>query len=122
MMKQASRKERHERKHARVRKGVSGTPKRPRFCVYKSNKHLYAQIVNDEENRSLITVSTAAKEIRTQVKSTDSLEAAKALGEAVANKAKEKGITAVVFDRGGYPYHGKVKAIADAARKGGMQF
>lgn len=122
MIKQDSRKERHERNHARVRKSVSGSPQRPRFCVYKSNKHLYAQIVNDEENRSLLTVSTAAKEVRAQVKSTDSVEAAKVLGTTVASKAKEKGISAVVFDRGGYPYHGKVKAIADAARKGGLQF
>lgn len=122
MINKVDRKEVHERKHRRVRKSVSGTPRHPRLCVYKSNKHLYAQIINDEEQRSILTVSTVSKEIKGQAKSTDSMQAAKLLGSLVAQKAKEKGIEAVVFDRGGYPYHGKVKAIADAAREAGLKF
>lgn len=131
MIKKVDRKEIHERKHSRVRKSVSGTLRHPRLCVYKSNKHLYAQIINDEEQRSLLTVSTVSKEIKGHLsasagqagaESTDSMQAAKLLGSLVAQKAKEKGIEAVVFDRGGYPYHGKVKAIADAAREGGLKF
>ncbi len=122
MIKKNDRKEIHERKHKRVRKSVLGTANHPRLCVYKSNKHLYAQIVNDVEQQSLLTVSTVLKEIKGQSKSTDSMQAAKLLGSLVAQKAKEKGIGAVVFDRGGYPYHGKVKAIADAAREAGLKF
>lgn len=122
MIKKIDRKEIHERKHARVRKSVLGTANHPRLCVYKSNKHLYAQVINDVEQKAILTVSTVAKEIKSQTKSTDSMQAAKLLGGLVAQKAKEKGIEAVVFDRGGYPYHGKVKVLADAAREAGLKF
>jgi large subunit ribosomal protein L18 len=108
--------ERRQRRHLRVRKKVSGTPERPRLVVYRSLKHIYAQLVDDVQNRTLMTVSDA--------KTGDGTKTAKSaeVGRQLAERAKEAGITSVVFDRAGYKYHGRVKAVADGAREGGLEF
>lgn len=111
-----------ERRHQRVRRRVKGTPARLRLGVFRSNRHMYAQIVNDVDGTVLVAVSTLSADIREKVKKAGSVDAAKAVGAAIAEKALEKSITAVVFDRGGYLYHGRVKALADAAREKGLRF
>ena len=108
--------ERRARRHLRVRKKVSGTAERPRLVVYRSLKHIYAQLVDDERSRTLMTVSDAKATEGT--KTTKSSE----VGRMLAERAKEAGITKVVFDRAGYQYHGRVKAVADGAREGGLEF
>lgn len=105
----------------RIRRKVHGTPDRPRLCVYKSLNHLYAQIVDDTQGRTLAAGSTLSPEIRTTV-TAPNLEAARLVGALIARLARDKGIRQVVFDRSGYPYHGKVRALAEAAREGGLQF
>ena len=110
------------RRHQRVRKVVRGTEDRPRLCVFKSSRHIYAQIINDEEGRTLVTASTLSKDfVRTgdRMKKTD---AAKVVGTMVADLALAAKIESVVFDRGGYPYHGRIKALAAAARDRGLKF
>jgi len=114
--KNASRKKRH----ARVRAKLSGTAARPRLNVFRSNKHLYAQVIDDMSGVTLASASTIEKDLN--LESTSNVEAAKLVGELVAKRAVEKGITAVVFDRGGYLYHGRIQALADAARENGLQF
>lgn len=114
--KNASRKKRH----ARVRAKLSGTAARPRLNVFRSNKHLYAQLIDDMSGVTLASASTIEKDLN--LDSTSNVEAAKLVGELVAKRAVEKGITAVVFDRGGYLYHGRIQALADAARENGLQF
>jgi large subunit ribosomal protein L18 len=114
--KNASRKKRH----ARVRAKLSGTAARPRLNVFRSNKHLYAQLIDDMSGTTLASASTMEKDLN--LESTSNLEAAKLVGELVAKRAVEKGISAVVFDRGGYLYHGRIQALADAARENGLQF
>jgi large subunit ribosomal protein L18 len=114
--KNASRKKRH----ARVRAKLSGTAARPRLNVFRSNKHLYAQLIDDMGGVTLASASTMEKGLN--LESTSNVEAAKLVGELVAKRAVEKGITAVVFDRGGYLYHGRIQALADAARENGLQF
>ncbi|MDQ0999870.1 large subunit ribosomal protein L18 [Neobacillus niacini] len=114
--KNASRKKRH----ARVRAKLSGTAARPRLNVFRSNKHLYAQLIDDMSGTTLASASTMEKDLN--LESTSNIEAAKLVGELVAKRAVEKGITAVVFDRGGYLYHGRIQALADAARENGLQF
>lgn len=114
--KNASRKKRH----ARVRAKLSGTAARPRLNVFRSNKHLYAQVIDDMGGVTLASASTIEKDLN--LESTSNVEAAKLVGELVAKRAVEKGITAVVFDRGGYLYHGRIQALADAARENGLQF
>ncbi|MDQ0974133.1 large subunit ribosomal protein L18 [Bacillus niacini] len=114
--KNASRKKRH----ARVRAKLSGTAARPRLNVFRSNKHLYAQLIDDMSGTTLASASTMEKDLN--LESTSNVEAAKLVGELVAKRAVEKGITAVVFDRGGYLYHGRIQALADAARENGLQF
>lgn len=114
--KNASRKKRH----ARVRSKLSGTAARPRLNVFRSNKHVYAQLIDDMSGVTLASASTIEKDLN--LESTSNVEAAKLVGELVAKRAVEKGITAVVFDRGGYLYHGRVQALADAARANGLQF
>lgn len=111
-----------ERRHVRVRKHVSGTASRPRLNVFKSLTGIYAQIVDDNEGNTLISASTIDKELREQVKGMKKIEQAKAIGKAVAERAKSKGISSVVFDRGGFRYVGRIKALADGAREGGLQF
>lgn len=114
--KNASRKKRH----ARVRAKLSGTAARPRLNVFRSNKHLYAQLIDDMSGVTLASASTMEKDLN--LESTNNVDAAKLVGELVAKRAVEKGITAVVFDRGGYLYHGRIQALADAARENGLQF
>ena len=112
-----------QKRHYKLRRNLAGTAKRPRLSVFKSNKHIYAQIIDDDAQRTLTSASTATITFKdTKLESTSNLEAAKAVGAEVARKAKELGIDTIVFDRGGYLYHGKIKALADAAREAGLQF
>src|SRR5215467_15316354 len=108
--------------HDRIRKKVSGTESRPRLCVFRSNKHIYAQIVDDSKGTTLTAASTLDTDTKAQVKNGGNVAAAKAVGTIVAKRALEKGIQDVLFDRGGYIYHGRVKALADAAREAGLKF
>lgn len=107
------------RRHTRVRKRVHGTGERPRLAVFRSNKYIYAQIIDDVEGRTLASASSQESGLRSD---NLNLEAAVKVGEAVATRAKDAGVTSVVFDRGGYKFHGKVKALADAAREAGLEF
>lgn len=109
-------------RHERIRKVVFGTSERMRLCVHRSLNNLSAQIIDDTTGKVLFGLTTLNKELRPRIKSGGNIEAAAALGEAVAAKALGKGVTKVCFDRGGYLYHGRIKAFADAARKGGLQF
>ena len=111
-----------ERRHARVRRSVIGTPDRPRLNVFKSLTGIYAQVIDDVDGNTVVSASTVDKELRTQVKGMKKSEQAKAIGKAIAERAKSKGISSVVFDRGGFRYTGRVKALADGAREGGLQF
>lgn len=106
----------------RIRKKISGTPKRPRAYVFKSNRHIYVQLIDDENGKVLFSASTREKEFGAKTKNTKNMEAAEAVGEMVAKKAKSKKIKTVIFDRGIYPYHGRVKTLAEAMRKGGLSF
>ena len=106
----------------RVRKRVRGTDAHPRLCVYRSGKHLYVQIVSDESGQTLAAASTLSTELRTALKKTATLEAAKGVGTLIAQKCQEKGISKVVFDRNGFLYHGRIRAVAEAARAAGLQF
>lgn len=110
------------RRHRRVRKGMLGHPERPRLVVHRSHLHLQAQVVDDIAGRTLVSCSTLQEEFRKAQKKGGNVEAARALGERVAERAKASGIRSVVFDRGGYPYHGRVKALAEAARANGLEF
>ncbi len=109
-------------RHKRIRKKVNGTMIRPRLCVHRSLKNLYAQLIDDVSGKVLFGMSTLTKEVRDKVKYGGNIEAAKVLGDVFAAMAKEKGVEKVCFDRGGYLYHGRVKAFADAVRKGGLKF
>ena len=111
-----------ERRHLRVRKKISGTSDRPRLCVYRSANHIYAQVVNDSSGTTLAAASTLEPEVRSQVAGKSKVDEAKTIGELVAKRAQASGITRVVFDRGGFMYHGRVKALADAAREAGLAF
>jgi large subunit ribosomal protein L18 len=114
---------RRQRAHLRVRARVAGTAERPRLAVFKSLKHIYAQVIDDQAGRTLAQASTLDGDVKAQIEKPGSnVDAAKAVGAAVADRAKAQGIEAVVFDRGGYIYHGKVKALADAAREKGLRF
>ena len=107
------------KRHQRVRKNISGTAERPRLSVYRSSKHIYAQIIDDTKGTTLVSASSLEKDFEGYG---GNIDAAKAVGNMVAKKALEKGIKAVVFDRGGYIYHGRVAALADGAREGGLEF
>ncbi len=111
-----------EKRKARIRRKISGTPERPRLTVYKSLKHMYAQLVDDVSGRTLVAVGTTSKALRDEVKEDDKTAAAKKVGAALAKAAREKGIGAVVFDRNGFDYHGRVAAVAAAAREAGLKF
>ena len=108
--------------HKRIRTKVFGTSERPRLCVYRSSRYIYAQIVDDSHGRTLAAASTIEKELRSECKGTGNIEASKLVGRKIAERAKNSGIDAVVFDRGGYLYHGRVKAVAEAARESGLNF
>jgi large subunit ribosomal protein L18 len=117
-----SRDAQRRRVHARVRTRVTGTPERPRLCVYRSLGHIYAQIIDDRSGRTLVSASSIDKESKKNLKGGGNVASAKAVGKFVAERAKAAGVDKVVFDRGGYKYHGRVKALADAAREAGLQF
>ncbi|GAB2265517.1 60S ribosomal protein L18 [Dionaea muscipula] len=119
-----TRREDRTARHDRVRKKVEGTPERPRLSVFRSNKHMYAQVIDDTNMHTLVAASTMEKSISLEFDCTSgpTIEVAKKIGEVVAKKCLEKGITKVVFDRGGYPYHGRVEALAVAARENGLGF
>lgn len=120
MVSKVSKKEVREEKHRRLRRYLSGTAERPRMTVFRSNSHMYVQLINDEEGRTLLAASTLTKELG--LEKTNDVAAAAALGEYIGKKALDAGIKTVVFDRGGYIYQGKVKALADAAREAGLEF
>lgn len=111
-----------KKRHFRVRKQISGTPQRPRLNVFRSLTDIYAQVIDDEAGQTLVSASTIDKDLRKKVKGKNKTEQAKAVGEIVAERAKSKGISQVVFDRGGYQYMGRVKALAEGAREGGLEF
>ena len=111
-----------QRIHERVRKKVEGTPERPRLCVYRSLGHIYAQVIDDRSGKTLVSASSVDGETKKNLKGGGNIAAAKVIGKTVAERAKAAGVSKVVFDRGGYKYHGRVKALADAAREAGLQF
>lgn len=111
-----------EKRHLRVRKKVHGTAERPRLNVFRSEMNIYAQIINDDLGKTLVSASSIDKELKSQLTVGSNKEAAKAVGDLVAKRAIEKGIKTVVFDRGGYIYHGRVKELAEAAREAGLDF
>jgi len=117
-----SKDEQRRRVHARVRTRVTGTAERPRLCVYRSLGHIYAQIIDDRSGRTLVSASSVDKESKKNLKGGGNIASAKAVGKFIAERAKGAGVVKVVFDRGGYKYHGRVKALADAAREAGLQF
>ena len=110
------------KRKARIRRKLSGTPDRPRLTVYKSLKHMYAQLVDDANGKTIVSVGTTSKTLKDEVKDDDKTAAAKKVGAALAAAAKAKGIEAVVFDRNGFDYHGRVEAVAAAAREAGLKF
>jgi large subunit ribosomal protein L18 len=116
-------KDAHRRRvHERVRTRVTGTTERPRLCVYRSLGHIYTQVINDGTGQTLASASSVDKETKKNLKGGGNIAAAKVIGKAIAERAKAAGVSKVVFDRGGYKYHGRVKALADAAREAGLQF
>ena len=114
--------ERRKRIHYRIRKHVSGTAERPRLVVFRSNKQIYVQVIDDEQAVTLVAAASNDKELAAQCKGKSGIEAAAIVGKAIAERALAKGITEISFDRGGYLYHGRVKSLADAAREGGLKF
>ncbi len=122
MIKTRSRNEMRELRHRRLRKRLAGTPECPRLSVFRSLKHIYAQVIDDEAGKTLLSASTLEKTLATSLKNSSDQEAAKSVGKLIAQRALEKGITSVVFDRGGHMFRGRVKALADAAREAGLKF
>ena len=122
MISKESRVEVRQKKHRRIRNRFAGTPQRPRLAVYRSNNHMYAQIIDDTVGNTLVSASTLQKEVKAELEKTNNVDAAAYLGTVIAKRAQEKGITTVVFDRGGFIYQGKIKALADAAREAGLNF
>ena len=117
-----SRNAHRQRVHLRVRTRVTGTPDRPRLCVYRSLGHIYAQLIDDRTGRTLASASSLDKEMRKQLKGGGNVAAAKVVGKAIAERARAAGVELVVFDRGGYKYHGRVQALAESAREAGLKF
>ena len=117
-----SRNDRRVKRHARVRKTVYGTPERPRLCVFRSNKNISVQIIDDVNGNTIVSASTLDKDIKEKAAYGGNKEASKLVGEALAKRALEKGIKTVCFDRGGFLYHGRVKELADGAREAGLKF
>lgn len=122
MISKKSRAEVRVKKHMKLRNRFHGTAERPRLSVYRSNMHIYTQIIDDVAQKTLVSASTVQKDIRSELEKTNDVAAAAYLGKVIAERAKAAGITEVVFDRGGYVYHGKIKALADAAREAGLEF
>ena len=122
MVSKKSRTEVRVKKHRKLRNRLSGTPECPRLAVFRCNNHMYAQIIDDVAGNTLVAASTLQKDVKANLEKTNNVEAAAALGKVIAEKALEKGIKEVVFDRGGFVYHGKIQALADAAREAGLEF
>ena len=122
MVSKESRTKIREKKHRRQRNRFSGTAERPRLAVFRSNNHMYAQIIDDTVGNTLVSACTLQKDVKAELEKTNNVDAAAYLGTVIAKKALEKGNTTVVFDRGGFIYQGKVKALADAAREAGLEF
>lgn len=122
MINKESKNLKRQKRHLRIRNKVSGTPERPRLSIYRSLNNMYAQIIDDVKGHTLVSASTLDKEIKEKANKGGNKEAAKLVGELVAKRALEKGINTVVFDRGGYIYHGRVKELAEGAREAGLQF
>ena len=122
MVKKESRKDVRAKKHLRIRNRFSGTAARPRLAVFRSNNHMYAQIIDDTVGNTLVSASTLEKEIKAELEKTNNVDAAAYLGTVIGKRAVEKGITTVVFDRGGFIYQGKIAALAEAAREAGLEF
>ena len=122
MVSKKSRSDVRIKKHRRIRNRLSGTTECPRLAVFRSNNHMYAQIIDDTVGNTLVAASTTEKEVKAELEKTNDVEAAAYLGKVIAKRALDKGITEVVFDRGGFLYHGKIKALAEAAREAGLVF
>ena len=122
MVSKESRQKVRAKKHMKIRNRFSGTAERPRLAVFRSNNHMYAQIIDDTVGNTLVAASTVEGEVKSQLEKTNNVEAAAYLGTVIAKRAIEKGIDTVVFDRGGFIYHGKIAALADAAREAGLKF
>ena len=122
MVKKESRSEIRAKKHRRVRNNLAGTAERPRLAVFRSNNHMYAQIIDDTVGNTLVSACTLDKDVKDAVEKINNVDAAAQVGTVIAKKALDKGITTVVFDRGGFIYQGKIKALADAAREAGLTF
>ena len=122
MISKVSRAEVRQKKHRRLRNHIVGTAERPRLAVFRSNNHMYAQIIDDTVGNTLVSASTLDKEVKAEIEKTNNVDAAAHLGTVIAKKALDKGISTVVFDRGGFVYAGKVKALAEAAREAGLDF
>ncbi|MGD0963046.1 MAG: 50S ribosomal protein L18 [Candidatus Acidiferrales bacterium] len=115
--------EAHRRRiHVRMRKTLAGTPERPRLCVHRSSKHIRAQVIDDQMGRTIVSASSLDADVKAQIKGGGNVAASKVVGKIVAERAQAKGVDKVVFDRGGYQYHGRVKAVAEAAREAGLKF
>lgn len=117
-----TRKELIQRRHKRVRRNVFGTSERPRLAVFRSNKHIYAQVIDDTQHQTLVSASTLDKQLKPELTTGATREVSAKVGQLIAQRAKEKGIEKVVFDRGGNLYHGRIKSLADAAREAGLDF
>jgi large subunit ribosomal protein L18 len=117
-----SREAHRQRIHVRTRKRIVGTPERPRLCVHRSSKHIRAQVVDDLANRTIVSASSLDKEVRKIIKGGGNIAASKIVGKVIAERALARGVQQVVFDRGGYQYHGRVQALAEAAREAGLKF
>ena len=122
MVSKVSRSEVREEKHRRMRRHIIGTPERPRMAVFRSNNHMYVQIIDDVAKTTLVSASTLQKDVKEKLEKTNDVAAAAYLGTVIAKKAQEAGIKSVVFDRGGFIYQGKIQALADAAREAGLEF
>ncbi|MEI7027594.1 50S ribosomal protein L18 [Paenibacillus sp. y28] len=122
MITKADKNKARKKRHLRVRKKITGTAARPRLNIFRSSKHVYAQLIDDVQGVTIAQASTQDKELKAEVSNGGNVEAARKVGELVAKRAKEQGVTEVVFDRGGYLYHGRIQALADAAREAGLEF
>lgn len=122
MVSKQSRSEVRVKKHMRLRNRYAGTAERPRLAVFRSNNHMYAQIIDDTVGHTLVSASTVEKDVKAELEKTNNVDAAAYVGTVIAKRALEKGIEEVIFDRGGFLYHGKIQALADAAREAGLKF
>lgn len=122
MIKKSARNLARKKRHKRLRNNISGTNERPRLNVFRSNKHIFVQVIDDKAGKTLVSASTQEKAIADELKSTGTVDAAKAVGLAIGKRAKQQGIETVVFDRGGYLYHGRIAAVAEGAREAGLIF